>query len=240
MRALYKRFGGEEVLAGVDFDLAAHQTLAILGRSGSGKTTLLKVIAGLESSDSGRLALGGEDLAGVPPQRRGILYLYQEPLLFPHLDVTANLAFGLELRRVDKREKMRRVGEMLAELELEAHARKKPHQLSGGQRQRVAFGRALVVNPRLLLLDEPFGSLDGETRARMQSLLRSVAARHRITAIFVTHDLKEAILMGDRVGHLRAGRLHVFADLAELVADPQLGVGEEIRFWSSLFPEVKR
>ena len=234
VRGVRKRFAGEAVLADVSFDLEAHRTLAILGRSGSGKTTLLKILAGLEPTDGGELHLAGIDLGAVPPQQRGILYLYQEPLLFPHLDVQANLGFGLKLRQVPAAERQRRVAEMLAELELEDHASKKPHQLSGGQRQRVSFGRALIVNPRLLLLDEPFGALDADTRARMQSLFKRVAERHRITAIFVTHDLKEAILMGDPIAHLRAGSLKVFAGLDELIADPDLGVADEMRFWQSL------
>ncbi len=237
---LRKAFAGqgsnasEAVLHDVTFDLHQHETLAVVGRSGSGKTTLLRILAGLEAPDAGRCVLGGRDLAGVAPQQRGVLYLYQEPLLFPHLDVRANLAFGLRLRKVPAAEARQRVDAMLRELDLSEHAAKAPHQLSGGQRQRVSFGRALLVEPRLLLLDEPFGALDADTRTRMQDLFRRIAERYRISALFVTHDLKEAILMGDRVAHLQAGRLRLFEHLEEMVADPDLGVRQELDFWTSL------
>lgn len=234
IQGLSKSFGREPVLEDVHLSVAAHETVSILGRSGSGKTTLLKIVAGLEEADRGALVLDGRGLDGVPPRKRGVVYLYQEPLLFPHLDVWENVAFGLRLRGVEEGELRRRVEEMIGSLELTAHARKSPRQLSGGQRQRVSFGRALIVQPALLLLDEPFGNLDAETRASMQALFQRVAAAYRITSLFVTHDLKEAILMGDRVAHLRAGRLKVFADRAELVADPEIGARNEIRFWTSL------
>lgn len=237
VEGLSKSFGGESVLDNVDLQLGQDETVSILGRSGSGKTTLLKILAGLETADEGTVRLDGEDLLGVPPQRRGVLYLYQEPLLFPHLDVNANLAFGLDLRRIDKRERAERIATMLTELDLEGHARKMPHQLSGGQRQRVSFGRALLVEPRLLLLDEPFGNLDTDTRGRMQDLFRRIAERHRMPALFITHDLKEAILMGDRVGHLTAGRLRIFTDRRELLDVPELGLRDEVHFWSEFLDD---
>ena len=231
---IVKRFGGESVLDDVGFHLESHRILAVLGRSGSGKTTLLRIVAGLEAAEAGSIRLDGREIGALPPQRRGILYLSQDPLLLPHLDVAGNLAFGLELRRVPAAERRRRVAEMVAALGLEDHARKRPQQLSGGQRQRVAFGRALIVNPPVLLLDEPFGALDADTRGAMQALFLAVAQQFRITAVFVTHDLKEAIRTGDVWAHLRGGRLHRFETLAELVADPSLGAGDEIDFWSSL------
>ena len=234
IQGLSKSFGREPVLDDVHLAVAAHETVSILGRSGSGKTTLLKIIAGLEGADHGGIVLGGRNLAGAPPQQRGVVYLYQEPLLFPHLDVWENVAFGLRLRGTAGAELERRVQEMVDDLELAAHSRKSPHQLSGGQRQRVSFGRALIVQPALLLLDEPFGNLDAEIRASMQALFKRVAATYRITSLFVTHDLKEAIQMGDRVAHLRAGRLKVFADRAELAADPEIGLMNEVRFWESV------
>ena len=234
IQGLSKSFGREPVLDDVHLSLSPHETVSVLGRSGSGKTTLLKIIAGLEGADRGSIVLGGRDLAGVPPQRRGVVYLYQEPLLFPHLDVWENVAFGLRLRGITGAKLEAQVAEMIDDLELTAHARKSPRQLSGGQRQRVSFGRALIVQPALLLLDEPFGNLDAEIRAIMQALFKRVAAAYRITSLFVTHDLKEAILMGDRIAHLRAGRLKLFADRAELAADPEIGLMNEVRFWESV------
>ncbi len=239
IRGLSKSFGSEPVLEDVSFDLSHDETVSVLGRSGTGKTTLLKIIAGLQPADRGELLLDGRRLDGVPPESRGVVYLYQEPLLFPHLDVWENVAFGLRLRGVRGGELERRVAEMIASLELEPHARKRPHQISGGQRQRVSFGRALIVQPALLLLDEPFGNLDAETRAGMQALFKRVAAAYRITSLFVTHDLKEAILMGDRFAHLRDGRLRVFAGLEQFAEDPEIGVMNEVRFWEALVPARK-
>jgi ABC-type Fe3+/spermidine/putrescine transport system ATPase subunit len=234
VEGISKSYGPEPVLRGVSLTLPAARTLSILGRSGCGKTTLLKIVAGLVAPDAGRLRLGQVDVTAVPPQRRNILYLYQEPLLFPHLDVEENIAFGLELRRKSPDEIAAAVDPLLAELELDGLRRRRPHELSGGQRQRVAFGRALVVGPAVLLLDEPFSSLDAETRGNMQQLFKRMAARHGITSIFVTHSLKEAIVMGDEIAHLQRGSLTTYADLQELINDPQSGVAEEMAFWDSL------
>jgi ABC-type Fe3+/spermidine/putrescine transport system ATPase subunit len=231
---LTKAYGGERVLDGATFGVVAHETLAVLGRSGCGKTTLMKVIAGLAPPDGGSVVLGGEPLDGLPPEKRGVVYLYQEPLLFPHLDVRGNVGFGLRLRGVPAAERAERVERMLADLELGGQGHKRPGQLSGGQRQRVAFGRALIVQPRLLLLDEPFGNLDAGTRAAMQTLFKRVARRYRITSLLVTHDLKEALVLGDRVALMNAGRLHVYDSPEAFAADPESGVADEVAFWSRL------
>lgn len=234
LQQIRKSYDGTVVLRGVDLEVPAHATVGILGRSGCGKTTLLKIVAGLEGADQGRIHLAGRDLSGVAPERRGTVYLYQEALLFPHLDTRENIAFGLRIRRVDRRDVDRRVDQMLASLGLEDHADKHPDQLSGGQRQRVSFGRALIVNPRLLLLDEPFGNLDPETRRAMQALFARVAREFQITSLFVTHDLKEALLVGDRFAHLADGRLSVYDSRQSFVADPAIGAAEEIDFWRGL------
>jgi len=234
VEALDKRFGAERVLDGVGFTLERESVLAILGRSGGGKTTLLKILAGLVPADSGRFLLDGRDLSTVPPERRQVVYLYQEPLLFPHLSVRENLVFGLRLRRLDGAAMRARIEPLVERLGLADHLEKMPAQLSGGQRQRVAFGRALAIQPPLLLLDEPFGSLDATTRAEMQKLFREVARQVAITAIFVTHDVKEALIVGDRFGHLAGGRLKLFADRAAFIGDPVSGAASEIAFWNSL------
>ncbi len=228
---LAKAYGTEPVLRGVSLGVPRGETLAVLGRSGGGKTTLLKVLAGLETEDAGSIVVDGRSLTGVPPQQRGAVYLYQEPLLFPHLDVFENVAFGLRLRKMPRPEVQSRVHAMLDRLGLEAHARKQPHQLSGGQQQRVAFGRAAIVEPAVLLLDEPFGKLDVETRADMQQLFRATVHAHGITTLFVTHDLKEALVVGDRLGHLRGGVLETYASREAFVADPSTGVEAEQAFW---------
>lgn len=234
VHALHKSFSDEPVLRGVSLQLAQHEMLSVLGRSGSGKTTLLKILAGLEQADRGEITLDGQDLSQWSPQQRNIVYLYQESLLFPHLDAFENIAFGLRLRGLPKTEVKQRVERMLAQLELDDQAHKPPHQLSGGQRQRVSFGRALIIEPPLLLLDEPFGALDLETRASMQRLLKRVASELGITAIFVTHDLKEAILMGDRLGYMRAGQLDLYADVQAFIDDPRTEAAGEIAFWRKL------
>jgi ABC-type Fe3+/spermidine/putrescine transport system ATPase subunit len=234
IKNINKKYKGEAVLQDLSFTLKAHEMLSILGRSGSGKTTLLKVLAGLETADRGQLLLDGQDLSPVPANQRGIVYLYQEALLFPHLNVFENIAFGLRLRHRPETEIKKKVKALLQRLELPEQARKMPEQLSGGQRQRVAFGRALIIEPRVLLLDEPFGALDTETRRSMQQLLKRVAKDLGLTAIFVTHDLKEAMLMGDRLGMMQGGQLKIYGSRAEFIADESTGAREEARFWTDL------
>src|SRR5262249_13796668 len=153
-------------------------------RSGCGKTTLLKIIAGLLDPDSGAVFLQETNINGVPAHKRNIVYLYQEALLFPHLNVFENIAFGLRLRKMPEAIIHNRTMEMIRSLELEEQREKMPHLLSGGQKQRVSFGRALIINPLLLLLDEPFGNLDVGTRAGMQEFFRTVAQKFKITSIF--------------------------------------------------------
>ncbi len=207
--------------------------MSILGRSGCGKTTLLKVIAGLVQEDAGNITLESKRLNETPAEARSCVYLYQEPLLFPHLSVWENIAFGLRVRRLESTEIQERVASILREIDLTAHVGKFPHELSGGQRQRVAFARAVVVRPKVLLLDEPFAALDSETRVAMQTLYKSLAAEHRITALFVTHDLKEAIIMGDRIASMHSGVLKQYSSREELLAAPELGLQREIDFWET-------
>jgi heme ABC exporter ATP-binding subunit CcmA len=228
-----KSYGETAILKGISFDLAAGQTLAILGRSGCGKTTLLKVLAGLLPG-SGQVWVGEENISEKTPQQRGIVYLYQEALLFPHLNVFENVAFGLRLRGTAHDAVQREVTSLLEQLGLADHAQKMPEQLSGGQKQRAAFGRALIVKPRLLLLDEPFGALDADTRSNMQQFYRQRIQQQGISAIFVTHDLKEALLLGDRWGYMEQGKLDVFDTVAAFSEDARTGVGPEIAFWRDL------
>ena len=236
--SLDKRYGAERVLDGATLDAAEGETLAVLGRSGSGKTTLLRLVAGLDTPDGGTVTLAGRRLDGLAPEAREAVYLSQEPLLFPHLDVRGNVAFGLRVRRVPRAEADARVDAMLRELDLAEHAAKRADQLSGGQRQRVAFGRALAVEPRLLLLDEPFGALDAETRAQMQRLFGRVARAHGITALFVTHDLKEALVVGSRWARMEAGRVVTYDSRAAFAADAATGVADEVAFWRSVADEA--
>ena len=237
---LRKSFGREVVIHDLSVDMYAHETLSILGRSGCGKTTLLKILAGLESPDQGTITLNGNEITELPPQHRGAVYLYQEPLLFPHLSVRDNIAFGLTLRRIDDAVVHERVQDMLERIGLLAHADKMPDQLSGGQKQRVAFGRAVIINPDLLLLDEPFASLDVDTRASMQQLFRELSERYAFTSIFVTHDLKEALLMGHRIAYMERGMLTVYPTKEAFARDSSVGVIDEIAFWKELDARINQ
>lgn len=238
VRGLRKAFGDEPVLRGVDLRLPPRRTMSVLGRSGSGKTTLLRIIAGLERADAGTVTLDGRTLDGLPARERGAVYLYQEALLFPHLSVRENIAFGLTLGAHRDRHVDAEVDAMIDVLGLAAHANKRPHQLSGGQQQRVAFGRAVILRPKLLLLDEPFANLDAAIRTQMQTLFQRLAAEYEITALFVTHNLKEALLMGDRLAHLRDGTLTTYASRQAFVDDPAVGVRDEMAFWTQLREET--
>ncbi|MEO5912038.1 MAG: ABC transporter ATP-binding protein [Pelobium sp.] len=229
-----KKYKDKQVLNDANLNLEAHQTLSILGKSGCGKSTLLKIIAGIEDADDGEIILSGSNISQVKSNERNIVYLFQEPLLFPNLNVFENIAFGLRIRNLAHADVKIKVEEMLQSLELTAHSQKMPHQISGGQKQRVAFGRALIINPPLILLDEPFSSLDVETRANMQQLYKTIAKKFNITALFVTHDLKEALLMGDKISYMEKGILEVFDAKQDFINADKTGVKNEIDFWNNL------
>ncbi|MFO0820914.1 MAG: ATP-binding cassette domain-containing protein [Pirellulales bacterium] len=234
VESLRVAYGAQGVLEDVTFTVSAGQTLVILGESGCGKTTLLKALAGLVSRESGQVLLDGSEVVSLPLPRRGVIYLDQEPLLFEHLSVADNLGFSMRMQGAKPEEIAREVERMLVALELANHGRKRDEQLSGGQRQRAAFGRALLARPRLLLLDEPFGSLDSRTRAQMQTLFASLSRQHHITSVFVTHDVKEALIVGDHIARMNEGRLIQYADRESFVRDDATGVRAEIDFWRSL------
>ncbi len=229
-----KRFYAETVLQNVGLVLEQHRTLSILGKSGCGKTTLLKIIAGLVFQDSGNIFLNGININSLPPNLRRIVYMSQEPLLFPHLDVFENIAYGLRIRKEGPAAIETKVDQLVGKLGLQEHKRKMPHQLSGGQKQRVNFGRSLIINPPLLLLDEPFSNLDTQTRREMQQLFKEIAGEFKITSIFVTHDIKEALLMCDSIGYMKEGQLTIYDNKNSFISDSNTGVQQEIAFWQSL------
>ncbi len=204
VRGVKKAFGSQPVLTGVDLDVPEGKIAAVLGRSGSGKTTLLRVLAGFERPDAGSVSIGGRVVDDArhheAVERRRIGYVPQEGSLFPHLDVRRNVAFGLS-----RRARGVRVDELLAMVGLESLGKRYPHQLSGGQQQRVALARALAPGPRLVLLDEPFASLDASLRAQVRGEVLAVLRRSGTTAVFVTHDQDEALSAADLVAVLRAG-----------------------------------
>jgi iron(III) transport system ATP-binding protein len=200
---------GTPVLAGASLSLAQGELGCLLGPSGCGKTTLLRAIAGLQAIDAGTVAIAGRPLSApgrtVVPEQRGVGLVFQDLALFPHLDVAANVGFGLH--RLDRGTRAQRVAGLLARLQLEPFARRYPHELSGGQQQRVAIARALAPEPALLLLDEPFSSLDASLRQQLRGELRQLLRQLGHTALLVTHDQEEAMAFADRVAVMRAGRI---------------------------------
>ena len=206
---LRKNFGGAEVLKGVNLDVAQGRSTAIVGPSGSGKTTLLRLIAGFASPSAGRIALGGEEVAGpstwLPAHKRSVGYVAQDGALFPHLSVGANIAFGLPLRG---KAAALRVGELLEMVSMDtSYAKRRPHQLSGGQQQRVALARALARQPQLMLLDEPFSALDAGLRVATRRAVSQTLKQAGVTTILVTHDQSEALSFADQVAVMRDGKL---------------------------------
>ncbi|HXG75331.1 MAG TPA: ABC transporter ATP-binding protein [Gaiellaceae bacterium] len=214
------RFGDLVALDRASLEVGAGEVVTLLGPSGSGKTTLLRVIAGLQAPDAGRVLLDGRDLAGVPPHRRGIGLVFQDHALFAHRDVFGNVAFGLRMRGEPRARIAARVAELLALVGLSGYERRSVATLSGGEQQRVALARALAPEPRVLLLDEPLGSLDRRLRDRLLEDLDRLFAELRVTALYVTHDQAEAFALGDRVAVMRAGRVVQTGTPDELWARP--------------------
>lgn len=180
---------------------------SLLGPSGCGKTTLLKLVAGLIKADNGEIRLGDIDLTAVPPEDRRFAMVFQKSLLFPHMTVEANVAFGLKMQKVNKKIRLDKARNMLKHVGLHGFGSRHPDELSGGQQQRVALARALVANPRLLLMDEPFSALDPSLREDMRELLSQIQKEFRITVLFVTHDREEAFYLSDRIGVMSEGEL---------------------------------
>jgi spermidine/putrescine transport system ATP-binding protein len=202
-----KRFDEVVAVDDVSLDIDDGEFFSLLGPSGCGKTTILRMIAGLDEPSVGQIRLHGDDVAAVPPNRRPVNTVFQEYALFPHLDVADNVAFGLRMQGVGKRERRRRAGEALDLVRLSGLERRRPEQLSGGQRQRVALARALVNQPLVLLLDEPLAALDLQLRQEMQRELKQIQRQVGITFVFVTHDQEEALTMSDRIGVMNDGDL---------------------------------
>ncbi|MEU2724874.1 ABC transporter ATP-binding protein [Streptomyces smyrnaeus] len=201
------RFGERTALDAVDLEVAAHETVCVLGPSGSGKSTLLRVVAGLQQADAGRVLLSGRDQSGVPPHRRGVGLMFQDHQLFPQRDVAGNVAFGPRMHRTDRAETGRRVAELLDLVGLPGAGGRAVTALSGGEQQRVALARALAPEPKLLMLDEPLGQLDRGLRERLVVELRSLFRRLGTTVLAVTHDHGEAFALADRVVVMENGRI---------------------------------
>jgi putative spermidine/putrescine transport system ATP-binding protein len=219
-RGVVKDYGATRVLHGVDLDIAPGEFVSLLGPSGCGKTTALRVLAGLERATGGAVLLAGQDVSGVPTNKRDIGMVFQSYSLFPHLRVLENTAFGLRRRGIGKAEAARRAGDALELVGLGHLADRFPHQLSGGQQQRVALARALVTEPRVLLLDEPLSALDAKVRVQLRDEIRRIQLRLGITTVFVTHDQEEALAVSDRIAVMNAGRIDQIGTPEELYLRP--------------------
>src|SRR6476659_739294 len=215
-----KSFGSFVALDGISLEVPDGSLTALLGPSGSGKSTLLRVIAGLEGPDSGSVEINGQDATGVPPQRRGIGFVFQHYAAFKHMTVRDNVAFGLTVRKLPKGQVKGKVDELLGIVGLSGYQDRYPNQLSGGQRQRMALARALAVDPQVLLLDEPFGALDARVREDLRSWLRRLHDEVPVTTVLVTHDQEEALDVADRIAVLNKGRIEQAGDPVTLYERP--------------------
>jgi len=220
VRGVTKRFGDFVALDDVSVAIAGGSLTALLGPSGSGKSTLLRVIAGLEEPDEGKVLILGEHATELPPQKRGVGFVFQHYAAFKHLTVRENVAFGLRIRKRPKEEVRGRVDELLELVQLEGLAERYPAQLSGGQRQRMALARALAVEPKVLLLDEPFGALDARVRKELRTWLRRLHEDVHVTTVLVTHDQEEAMDVADRIVLMNEGRIEQTGKPRDLYEHP--------------------
>jgi sulfate transport system ATP-binding protein len=220
VRDISKSFGKFVALHDVSLDVPTGSLTALLGPSGSGKSTLLRVVAGLERPDSGEVLIAEEDVTGEAPQRRGVGFVFQHYAAFKHMTVYENVAFGLRIRHRPRAEIRERVGELLRLVQLEGFAARYPAQLSGGQRQRMGLARALAVDPKVLLLDEPFGALDARVRKELRAWLRRLHDETHTTTVIVTHDQEEAMEVADRIALMNEGRIEQVGTPRELYERP--------------------
>ena len=249
LEGLKKSYGAVAAVDGIDLEIRRGELFALLGASGCGKTTLLRLLAGFEQPDAGRVLIDGQDMTGVPAYRRPVNMMFQSYALFPHMDVAANVAYGLRRDGVAKDEIARRVAEVLGKVGLAELAARKPSQLSGGQRQRVALARALVKRPKLLLLDEPLAALDRKLRESTRFELVRLQQELGVTFVMVTHDQEEAMSMASRLAVMDRGRIVQSGDAHEIYEHPRsrfvagfIGIAnvfpaEDGRGWLALRPE---
>jgi sulfate transport system ATP-binding protein len=220
IKGINKRFGDFVALDDISLDIPTGQLTALLGPSGGGKSTLLRIIAGLESADSGTVHIEGREATHLPPQKRNVGFVFQHYAAFKHMTVAKNVAYGLEIRKRSKADVRRRVDELLELVHLSQFSHRLPSQLSGGQRQRMALARALAVEPTVLLLDEPFGALDAKVRKELRDWLRRLHDEVHVTTVFVTHDQEEALEVSDEIVVINDGRIEQIGAPDELYDAP--------------------
>jgi len=217
---LVKRFADVTAVAGINLSMPSGEFFSLLGPSGCGKTTTLRLIAGFERPDEGQILLDGVDMVQTPPHKRNVNTVFQNYALFPHLSVAENVAFGLRYKEVSKQDAKKRVADSLELVRLQGLERRRPSQLSGGQQQRVALARALILNPAVLLLDEPLGALDAKLRKALQIELKALQEEIGITFIYVTHDQEEALTMSDRLAVMSNGRVEQIGTPSDVYEEP--------------------
>ncbi|WP_051912660.1 ABC transporter ATP-binding protein [Carnobacterium funditum] len=249
---LSKIYEHQKIIAIDQLSIQKGEIVSMIGPSGIGKTTLLKMVAGLVEYDSGEIIIDGYSMSGISPQERPVVYLFQESLLFPHLNLLENVTFGLKMAKVKKKARNQMGVDMLEKVGLKDYTERYPHELSGGQKQRVALARSLVMKPKVLLLDEPFSNLDPELRKDTRRWMKQLLKEEEMTVLFVTHDLEEAMALGDRVAILGESKLQQVASPSELYDAPinsyvttflQSGIWREKRFISEnrlVFTDAKR
>ncbi len=220
LKDLVKRFDDAVAVDGLGLEIGAGEFFSLLGASGCGKTTTLRMVAGFERPDEGDILLDGVDLVAIPPHKRPVNTVFQSYALFPFLNVHDNVGFGLKYHNLDKAEAKGRIGAALDLVEMSSYEQRKPHQLSGGQQQRVALARALILEPTVLLLDEPLGALDAKLRKQLQLELREVQRRVKTTFVYVTHDQEEAMTMSDRLAVIRDGQVEQVGTPSEVYSQP--------------------
>ncbi len=220
LRGLSKTFGAVDAVVDVDLDIPQGEFFSMLGPSGSGKTTVLRMIAGFEPATMGQIYLDGQDVTDLAPFDREVNTVFQDYALFPHMTIQENVEFGLRAKKLSKSDRSIKANEAIDRVKLSHLSDRLPHQLSGGQRQRIALARALVLRPKLLLLDEPLGALDKQLREEMQVELKAIQRESQITFIFVTHDQEEAMRMSDRIAVFNAGKIEQIGTPREIYEQP--------------------
>lgn len=221
LKDIKKAFSKEEVLKEISLSIEKGEFITLLGSSGCGKTTTLRIIAGLETPDSGQVFLEGKDVTALPPETRDVNTVFQNYALFPHMTVADNIGYGLKLKKTPKAEIKKRVSEMLELVQLPGYEKRKPSELSGGQKQRVAIARSLINNPKVLLLDEPLGALDLQLRRTMQLELKKLQKKLGITFIYITHDQEEALTMSDKIIVMNKGYIQQMGTPEDIYNEPE-------------------